>query len=179
MQRVHQGDLGGLAALFEQHHRSLFRFFVHLSGNRDLSQDLVQEVFFRILKYRDTFQPDGSFTAWMYQIARNAHADSLRKRRFEVIPGGADAKEIEIPSRDETPESRIGRKQEVKLLRKALDRLPPDKREVLILSRYQNLKYEDIAAILDCEVGTVKVRVYRAVQALSQIYFQLANEKAG
>lgn len=179
MRRICQGDLGGLAALFERYHRALFQYFVHLSGNRDLSQDLVQDVFFRILKYRDTFRGDASFTAWMYQIARNAHTDSLRKRRFEVIPGGADAKEIEMPSHDEAPEQRIGRQQEIKLLRKALDRLPPEKREVLVLSRYQNLKYEEIAQILDCEVNTVKVRVYRAVQALSQIYFQMANEKAG
>jgi RNA polymerase sigma-70 factor (ECF subfamily) len=96
-----------------------------------------------------------------------------------VIPGGADAKEFEIPGHNEAPEQSIGRQQELKLLRKALDRLPPEKREVLVLSRYQNLKYEEIAQILDCEVNTVKVRVYRAVQALSQIYFQMANERAG
>jgi RNA polymerase sigma-70 factor (ECF subfamily) len=178
MERVRRGDLGGLAALFERYHRSLFQFFVHLSSNRDLSQDLVQEVFLRVLKYRDSFQPDGSFTAWMYQIARNAHTDTMRKRRFEVIPGGADAKEIEMPANDEAADARLGRKQEVKLLRKALDRLPAEKRELLVLSRFQNLKYEEIAAILGVEVGTVKVRVYRAVRALSQIYFELEGEKA-
>ena len=64
------------------------------------------------------------------------------------------------------------------LLRRALDLLPQDKREILILSRIQELKYDDIAAVLDCEVGAVKVRVYRAMRALEQIYFALEKEKA-
>lgn len=177
MQDVRRGDLGGLAALFERHHRPLFQFFVRLSGNRDLSEDMVQEVFFRVLKYRDTFQADRPFTAWMYQIARNTHTDALRKRRFEVIRGG-EAPELEPVSGDEGVEDKLGRKQEVALLRRALDRLPADKRELLVLSRFQNLKYEEIASVLNCEVGAVKVRVYRAVRALSEIYFQLAKERA-
>jgi DNA-directed RNA polymerase specialized sigma24 family protein len=56
--------------------------------------------------------------------------------------------------------------------------LPLDKRELLVLSRYQDLKYEEIATILSCDVGAVKVRVYRAVRALGQIYFELAGERA-
>ena len=177
MQDVRRGDLGGLAALFERHHRPLFQFFVRLSGNRDLSEDMVQEVFFRVLKYRDTFQPDRPFTAWMYQIARNTHMDAMRKRRFEVIRGG-EAPDPEPVSGDEGVEDKLGRKQEVALLRRALDSLPADKRELLVLSRFQNLKYEEIASVLNCEVGAVKVRVYRAVRALSEIYSQLAKERA-
>jgi RNA polymerase sigma-70 factor (ECF subfamily) len=64
------------------------------------------------------------------------------------------------------------------MLQRALDMLPQDKREILILSRFQELKYDDIAAVLDCEVGAVKVRVYRAMRALEQIYFALEKEKA-
>lgn len=178
MERVRQGDLSGLAGLFEKHHRPLFQFFVHLSGNRDLGQDLVQEVFFRILKYRDSFDPEHSFTSWMYQIARNTHTDSMRKRRFEVIPGGADTAIPEPRSHEAAIDEKLERRQEVALLKRALDRLPADKREILVLSRFQNLKYEQIASILDCEVGTVKVRVYRAVRALTQIYGELANQRA-
>ncbi len=177
MQDVRQGDLGGLAALFERHHRPLFQFFLRLSGNRDLSEDMVQEVFFRVLKYRETFQADRPFTSWMYQIARNTHTDAMRKRRFEVIRGG-EAPDPEPVSGEEAVEDKLGRKQEVALLRRALDRLPADKRELLVLSRFQNLKYEQIASVLNCEVGAVKVRVYRAVRALSEIYSQLAKERA-
>ena len=59
-----------------------------------------------------------------------------------------------------------------------MGQLPDDKREILVLSRFQGMKYEDIAEVLGCEVGTVKVRVYRAIRALEQIYFALEKEKA-
>ena len=64
------------------------------------------------------------------------------------------------------------------LLRRAFDQLPVEKREILLLSRFQEMKYEEIASVLGCEVGTVKVRVYRAVRALEQIYFALEKERA-
>jgi RNA polymerase sigma-70 factor (ECF subfamily) len=117
----------------------------------------------------------------MYQIARNAHLDFLQKQRAHAsLPGSSDenAPEYEVPSNAVPVDEKISRNQEVKLLRKALDLLPEDKREVLVLSRYQNLKYEEIAEILGCEVGTVKVRVFRAVRALGQIFFELSGEKA-
>jgi len=172
MQAVREGDLGGLAILFERHHRALFNYFVHVNGNRDLSEDLVQDVFFRMLKYRRTYQPERPFAAWMYQIARNAHVDSIGKRKFEVALG-----EKEFAGVNAIDEN-LKRKQEITLLKKALARLPLEKRELLVLSRYQNLKYEEIASILGCDVGAVKVRVYRAVRALGQIYFEMSGEKA-
>jgi len=172
MQSVREDDLGALAILFERHHRPLFNYFVHMNGNRDLSEDLVQDVFFRMLKYRKSFQPERPFTAWMYQIARNAHVDSIGKRKFEV-----DLGEREFASGNNMDEN-LRRKQEVALVKAAMQRLPVEKRELLVLSRYQNLKYEEIASILGCDVGAVKVRVYRAVRALGQIYFELAGEKA-
>ena len=172
MQAVREGDLGALAILFERHHRPLFNYFVHVNGNRDLSEDLVQDVFFRMLKYRQTYQPDRPFSAWMYQIARNANVDSIGKRKFEV---GLGEKEFAVVS---NMDENLKRKQEISLLKRAMSLLPLEKRELLVLSRFQNLKYEEIASILGCDVGAVKVRVYRAVRALGQIYFELAGEKA-
>ena len=172
MQAVREGDLGALAILFERHHRPLFNYFVHINGNRDLSEDLVQEVFFRVLKYRETYKPERAFNAWMYQIARNLNVDTLRKRKFEVGIGDKDF------SAAGTMDENLKRKQEISLLKRAMSQLPLEKRELLVLSRFQNLKYEEIASILGCDVGAVKVRVYRAVRALGQIYFELAGEKA-
>jgi len=183
MTEVKDGDVRKLAVLFERHHRPLFNFFVHLTGNRDLSEDLVQDVFFRMLRYRHTYDPKHTFTAWMYQIARNASVDHARKRKPEVPIESTSVNEewnampepvSELPGAEE----QLGRAQEVRLLRRALERLPDEKREILILSRFQNLKYEDIATVLGCEVGAVKVRVYRATRALSEIYFELAGARA-
>lgn len=172
MQAVRSGDLGALAILFERHHRSLFNYFLHLNGNRDLSEDLVQDVFFRILKYRQSYQRERPFAAWMYQIARNLNVDSVGKRQFEVSLGDKEFPAVNLMDEN------LKRKQEVGLLKRAMARLPLDKRELLVLSRFQNLKYEEIAAILGCDAGAVRVRVYRAVRALGQIYFELAGERA-
>ena len=171
MEAVRQGDLNSLAVLFERHHRALFHFFVHVNGNRDLSRDLVQDVFLRILKYRQSWQPDRSYTAWMYQIARNAQNDALSKRKVE-----SELVDTDSVSND-AMDDKLNRKQEITTLRRAMARLPLEKRELLVLSRFENLKYEQIASILGVDVGTVKVRVYRAVRQLGQIFFELSGEK--
>src|ERR1700749_1785646 len=80
MAQVGAGETGKLAVLFERHHRPLFRYFVAMNRNREISEDLVQDVFFRMLRYRASYDPAQSFTAWMYQIARNAGVDHMRKR---------------------------------------------------------------------------------------------------
>ncbi len=172
MDEVSRGRTAALAELFERHHRPVYRFFLRMSGEPQLSEDLAQEVFFRVLKYKDTFHPGRPFLAWLYQIARNLLTDNARKRKFEVLPG-----ELEVVSDREGTDDEIARRQEILLVRRALARLPVEKREVLVLSRFQNLKYEEIAALLGCEVNTVKVRVYRAVRALAQIYGELAGER--
>jgi RNA polymerase sigma factor (sigma-70 family) len=179
MQKVRDGDLAKMAVLFERHHRALFRYFLRLTGNRESSEDLVQDVFFRMLKYRHTYQDGHPFTAWMYQVARNAHLDGVQKHKAETpLNPESDQPRAELVSAEPDPSESLRRRQDLSLLRRALASLPLDKREVLVLSRFQNLKYDQIADILACDVGTVKVRVYRAVKALSQIFFELAGEKA-
>ena len=175
MAAVGAGEVQKLAMLFERHHRGLFRYFVSMNRNRELSEDLVQDVFFRMLRYRASYDPKQSFTAWMYQIARNASVDSAQKRKGEVIGIDEFAERRADPAVG--PEQSAATTQNLKLLRQALDRLPADKREILILSRFEGMKYEELAGVLGCEVGTVKVRVYRAMRALEQAYLTISGEK--
>jgi len=170
MEEVKNGRVEKLAVLFERHHVMLFNFFLRLSGNREASEDLVQDVFFRILKYRATFQGQSKFTVWMYQIARNTHIDHLRKRGQELP---LDDQFGEAVSLDISPPDKLDRDQEAALLRKALERLPLKKREILILSRYQDMKYKDLAELFGCRVGTIKSYVHRAIKDLSDIYREL------
>ena len=172
MLRVRDGDVGILSELFERHHRQVYNYLYRLTGSRQQAEDLLQDVFFRILKYRDTYRPRTSFVAWMYQVARNAHIDSRRKYRGETPWTDEGPEPV---STDRRPDEVLHKQQEVRLVRRALAALPPDKREVLLLSRYQNLKYEQIGQILGCEVNTVKQRVFRAVKALSEKYDELAG----
>lgn len=172
MLQVRSGHIGLLAELFERHNRPVFGFFYRMTGNRELSEDLVQDVFLRILRYRDTYQPQTSFTAWMYGIARNALIDNMRKKRPESswedgLP--------ELQSSEQPVDERLRARQETILLQKALASLPADKREVLILSRYQNLRYDEIGRILGCEPNAVKQRVFRAVKALGERFTALSG----
>jgi len=175
MAEVGAGEVQKLAVLFERHHLGLFRYFVSMNRNRELSEDLVQDVFFRMLRYRASYDAHQSFTAWMYQIARNASVDSAQKRKGEVmfIDEFTDRQADPAPG----PEETAALTQDLRLLRLALDRLPADKREILVLSRFQGMKYDELAGVLGCEVGTVKVRVYRAMRALEQAYLTISGEK--
>ncbi|HKE28698.1 MAG TPA: RNA polymerase sigma factor [Bryobacteraceae bacterium] len=175
MQEVRDGDVGKLELLFERHHRALYHYFLHLTGNPTASEDLVQEVFFRILKYRQTYRTETSFRAWMFQIGRNAYIDQAGRQKGEVaLPEGA----LEIGAPQSAPDRELEQKQETALLRRALAALPNEKREVIVMSRFLELKYEEIASILSCEVGTVKVRVYRALRELGDRFFALRGERA-
>jgi RNA polymerase sigma-70 factor (ECF subfamily) len=175
MCQVRDGQLSRLGELFERYHVSLFHFFQRLSGNRQFSEDLVQEVFLRILRFRHTFRDDSAFPTWMYQIARNARVDALRRQHNE----SALNEEFDQRS-DEAPhaESRAMARQQEALLRAALARLGEEQRELLVLSRYQDLKYHQIAELLDCEPGTVKTRVFRAMAELRRIFFDLTGAPA-
>jgi RNA polymerase sigma-70 factor (ECF subfamily) len=135
----------------------------------------VQEVFFRILKYRHTYQPETSFRAWMYQVGRNVYLDHAGKRKAEV---GLPEHAAELSSGETPADRQVQQRQETVLLRRALAALPPEKREVLVMSRFQDLKYEEIASVLKCEVGTVKVRVYRALRELGDRFAALSGNTA-
>jgi len=175
MNSVREGEIAKLETLFDRHHRALFHYFLRLTTNRTASEDLVQDVFYRILKYRHTYQPGTSFRAWMYQIGRNAMVDYGAKHKAEValLEEAGD-----FASTGPSPDRSAQAAQEAALLHKALKALPAEKREVLVLSRFQGLKYEEIAAVLKCEVGTVKVRVYRALRELGDRFYALSGERA-
>jgi RNA polymerase sigma-70 factor (ECF subfamily) len=174
MQAVRGGEVGKLGLLFDRHHRGLFHYFLHTTSNTAVSEDLVQEVFVRILKYRHTYQTGTAVRPWMYQIGRNALIDHVGRNKGEVaLP--SDAGDLSSP---ETPPDRQAQKnQEAALLKRALQAMPQEKREVLVMSRFLELKYEEIATVLDCEVGTVKVRVHRALRELGDRFFALRGER--
>ena len=174
MQRVRDGDAAPLGVLFERYQVPLYNFFLRLTGRTAVSEDLVQEVFLRVLKYRHTYRGQSQFRTWLYQIARNARADHYRKRWRETELD--DEKGRAVPSNEPSVHDVLEGSQQAELIRQALQRLPEDKREVLVLSRYQDLRYEDIGRLLGCTEGTVKVRVHRAMKELRAAYDALLRE---
>lgn len=166
MLEVRNGRGETLGVLFDRYHAPLYNFYSRLTGDRTLSDDLVQEVFLRILRYRQSYQPGTPFRAWIYQIARNARVDHYRK-----TPKHITFEPEMMPA--VIPKDSAQQSQETALLHRALMQMPEEKREILILSRFQELKYEEIARLLGCELGTVKTRIHRAIQELRQNFKQL------
>ncbi|MGB0523859.1 MAG: RNA polymerase sigma factor [Flammeovirgaceae bacterium] len=175
MNQVKQGDLDKMGLLFERHNRPLFGFFYHLTRQGDVSEDLVQTVFYRMLKYRKNFRGEGKFTTWMYHIARNVATDYRKKNRpIQYTDEFSDWEER--LSDGKTIEKNIQAQEDQQLLKLAMGKLSPEKREILILSKYQKLKHDEIGQILGCKPGTAKVRIFRALQDLKNIFLQLTKE---
>lgn len=174
MKKIRDGNVQLLAVLFERYHVKLYNYFLRLTGNKGISEDLTQDVFFRILKYRVTFRGESKFTTWMYQIGRNVHIDHLRKQREEMP---LEETWVEKPSLEPQPEQRTEAEQEAVFLHEALARLSPAKKEVLVLSRFQGMKYNDIARVLGCSLASVKTQVHRAIKDLREIYMNLSVKR--
>jgi RNA polymerase sigma-70 factor (ECF subfamily) len=169
MLRVKDGELDQLGLLFERYHRLLFSFFYNRSKNAALSEDLVQNVFVRVLKYRRNFRGDGEFKAWLFHIARNVQYDYHRKwskRHTEDVDEWKDRIEDDRISQHD----RLVETEKMEQLRIALQHLEPDKREVIVLAKLKGMKYAEIGQLLGCTEGAVKVRVYRALKELKHIY---------
>jgi RNA polymerase sigma factor (sigma-70 family) len=176
MTRIKEGDVGRLNILFSRYHGMLTGYFINQSGNRELAKDLTQDTFWRILRYRSSFSNNYPFKSWMFRIARNVYTDHCKASNRQPVSFDSNpSHEIdENPSGLEACE----RDEEHLLLHQALSTLPEDKREILFLARFENLNYREIAALLDCSVNNVKIKVFRALQQLRDQYQSLANQKA-
>ena len=172
MELVKFGKLNFIELLFERYQRQLYNYFLKCTLNPDESQDLTQNTFIRVMKYRTSFKPAYGFRVWLFQIARNLVRDYyhiVRKHAEQFSP-------LDNPENfaaDEVDNEKF--EQEEKLYR-ALALLPPDKRELLVMGKLQGFKYEDIARIRNMSVGAVKVQIHRIVAELRKIYFEELSE---
>ena len=142
---------------------SLRAFAISLSGNGDRADDLVQETLLRALANIDSFQPGSNLPAWLFTILRNLFRSDYRKRRREVEDAdGSYAKTLKTQPAQNAH-------LEFEEFRAALDKLPQDQREALILVGASGFSYEDAAAICGCAVGTIKSRVNRARTRLADL----------
>ena len=175
MLAVRDGELDALGELFERHHGPLFGFLVKHTGDRMAAEDVTQTVFQRMLKYRHTYRDEGNFTAWMYHLARRCAADHFRKAN--AAPHAVDPADLNALA-DDAPHAaqHATARDDHALLQAALARLDRDDREVLLLARFQELSFAEIAGILECSVGAAKVRAHRALRELRDIYFRLQKE---
>lgn len=168
MQRVKEGNLDELSELFERYHVKLYNFFLKLTFDRDASQDLTQNLFYRVIKYRQSYKENYSFKSWIYQLARNQHIDYFHKNKKY-----SDRVALVEQYNDQTPEyNSIYNEEDYSRLDKALMKLAPEQLEILVLTRFQGLKYEEISKIKELSVPNVKVQVHRAIKQLKELFFK-------
>ena len=166
MGAAQKGDLDVMGTLFKRHYGRVFGFLRSMARNEHAAEDLAQDVFVRAVKYRASYQRGSQFSAWLFRIARNVYYDwaKQRSKRNEVSDTDPDLRRCESVAVEQEVEFGIGN--DLDLLRAALERLPSEKREIIAMSRFQGMSCSEMAEALDCKIGTVKARVFRALKAL-------------
>lgn len=178
MEEVRDGHDAAFAILIERHQRKLIRFFHRLSWNRDTAEDWAQEVFCRIYAQRHRYEPSARFTTYLYRIARNHWIDHVRKRtrrprEFSLEdPGPASGEATEesprhrIASRDPSPVETLVGREALDRLERAIEKLQPRQRLLYQLAVEQSIRYQQISAILEIPIGTVKSRMHSIMTSL-------------
>lgn len=166
MDRYACGDASAFAVLHRGLYPRLRAYLVRMRGSTHVADDLAQETFLRMHRARATFATGASVVPWMYTIARNVlidHARSSRTRRTEEMPEG-DAFEPVDTSAD--TESAAVASQAARTVERVLARLPASQREAFVLLRYESLSVADAANVLGATPAAVKLRAFRAYEAL-------------
>src|SRR5947209_4706036 len=171
MQRISRGDLAAFGELFDRHQPAVHDFLSRFLGNATLAEDVVQEVFLRVWRYRESFDARQRFTAWLYGIARHtALTEAGRPHRQELSLdqlSGDDREGTALNGSaagfDASLVEALTLKQQVS---RALQELPPEQRACLILREYEERSYQEIATVLGCTAENARVLAFRARRAL-------------
>jgi len=159
IERVLKGDTEAFNLLVRQWEKPIYNFILRMIGDRDEAMDLCQDSFMKAYRELDTLKDRDRFSSWLYRIAHNTCYSKLRKDQGKTF--------VELD-----PDTRGGSKPSIEsrlAVEKALQQLPEDQREVVVLKVYQNLKFDEIAAIQDAPVSTVKSRLYMGFEKLRSI----------
>ena len=183
--RLREGDTSAFDTIVERFERRLIGYFFGLSGDRQLSEDCVQEVFVRLYRARETYSPDAALATFVFRIARNYWIDIYRSRRVRPEEQSLDAKlgdensksgAAQLAGPSEAPDRRLSQAEDLVRLQRAMAQLPEIQQSVLSLAAGQGLKYEQVSEVLGIPVGTVKSRVHAAVQNLRRLMGQPESE---
>ena len=166
MSFVKAGRLDYLNELFSRYSKRIYNYFLKATLEKDDSDDLTQDLFIRVMKYRRSYKEGHTVQFWIFQIARNMLKDYYKKMKvhkdqFNTVDLMPDL----VDGEDDTL-----REKERQLLQ-AMKALSDEKRELLVLSKFQGIKYEEIARLKNTSVGNIKVQVHRTIKELKEIYF--------
>lgn len=175
MLKVKSGETEKLGLLYERHKGKLFGFFYNLNGNAALSEDMVQNVFMRMIRYKHTYSGDGSFLAWMFTTARNVNYDYYKKNKNALKENEVSSYEYKLQNDDDI-EMVMKKTEQMTQLQNAMKKLDAEKREVLVLSKLKEMKFSYIGEVLGCSEGAAKVKAHRALKELRTIFMQMETQ---
>jgi RNA polymerase sigma-70 factor, ECF subfamily len=168
IRRAQEGDAEMISTLYQQYHLSIFRYLYYRVGDREIAEDLTSEVFVRMLRFLGGFKPPAtSFQAWLFQIARNLSTDHFRKASSQKV---VELEEDVLATDTNTdPAAVVDQLLTSEKLRKALDRLNEEQREVIILRFIAEMPISEVAQTLNKSDDAVKGLQRRALLALRTV----------
>ena len=170
MEAVKNGDLQQASLLFDRYHKRLFNFLARLTLDRSTAEDLTQNVFLRLIRYRNSYREGLKFQSWIFQVARNVFSDHYQSQKNKRS-GFISVEHLGDHIMDQEESKQLEEKEA--LLRRSMALLSDEQRELLALTRFEHMKYEDVALLMDTTVANIKVKVHRAIAKLREHYFQL------
>lgn len=181
IQSVLDGDVNAFETLVKEYEKNVYNLALRMTGNSEDAADMSQEAFIKAYNSLSSFRGDSKFSVWLYRIVSNVCLDYLRSRTrkptVSLATENDDGEEVELDIADESqsPELLLDRSLTRDAVRRGLAALPPDHREILLLREIQGLSYEEIAAALGLEAGTVKSRIFRARKKLCSFLIKDGN----
>jgi RNA polymerase sigma-70 factor (ECF subfamily) len=171
MVRVKEGDGASFAILLEKHRSPVIHFLYRMVQNQAVAEELAQEVFLRVYRSRGTYEPTAKFTTWLFRIATHLALNSLRDGRHERLQERLDGDSDEPAARqlpDSRPSVEAAMVNEVRMeeIRQAVAGLPEKQRAAVLMHKYQEMEYSQIAKILNCSDSAVKSLLFRAYETL-------------
>jgi RNA polymerase sigma-70 factor (ECF subfamily) len=176
MLRVKAGDQPAFEYLVQKYRRPMLSFMYRMARNAAVAEDLAQEVFLRVYRSRETYEPSAKFSTWLYRIATNLavnHARDTRHERPEVQvsldePDEESGATLELPDAALNAEQQIMRRERLRAIRKKIEALPEQQRLAVIMHKYQQMDYKQIADVLKKSESATKSLLFRAYETLRE-----------
>jgi RNA polymerase sigma-70 factor (ECF subfamily) len=171
MLRVKDGDGASFGVLLEKHRSSVVHFLYRMVQNSAVAEELAQEVFLRVYRSRATYEPTAKFTTWLFRIATHLALNALRDNKNERLQDRIDDDSPDMPARqvsDRRPsvEQRMVHQAKLAEVRSAIAALPDKQRAAVLMHKYEEMEYSQIAKVLSCSESAVKSLLFRAYEAL-------------
>jgi RNA polymerase sigma-70 factor (ECF subfamily) len=171
MLRVRDGDSVSFGILLEKHRTPVIHFLFRMVQDHSVAEELAQEVFLRVFRSRASYEPTAKFTTWLFRIAthlalnwlRDGKKDRAQERLDDIAP---DSPGLQVPDRNPSVEYNLVRETKMAEVRRAIAILPEKQRAAVLMHKYEEMEYSQIAKVLNCSESAVKSLLFRAYESL-------------